>query len=267
MDVLLYPFYDECSDKIEGKRHMRTFQENLFDGKTAIVTGATSNGGLGTATAFYLARLGAKVYALGLEADKTEVPAALEDSVETVEMDVSDNEAVEAFFGNLDELDILVNAAGMALPDQYPVDNFRKVMDVNATATFHLTNLAAPLLKNSEVKSVVNVSSMYAIFGSGANPAYAASKGAIDQITKSLAIKYAESGIRVNAIAPGFIQTPLMDNIPEELHGPIQEMTPLERIGDPEEVAEVVAFLSSQAATFVTGTILPIDGGYSIMKY
>lgn len=257
--------------KIRVKERMRmqmeTYQQKLFKGKAAVVTGATSNGGLGTATAFYLAKLGAKVYALGLEADKTEIPEELSNQVEAVEMDVTDDERLEKFFGGLDQLDILVNGAGMALPDQYPIENFRKVMDVNANATFFISNLAAPLLKKSELGSIINVSSMYAIFGSDTNPAYAASKGAIDQITKSLAIQYAEDGIRVNAIAPGFIQTPLMDNIPQELHDPIKEMTPLARIGEPQEIGEVVAFLSSKAASFVTGTVLPIDGGYSIMKY
>jgi NAD(P)-dependent dehydrogenase (short-subunit alcohol dehydrogenase family) len=248
-------------------REVETYQKELFKGKVAVVTGATSNGGLGTATAFYLANLGAKVYALGLDADKTEIPDDYTSKVEVIEMDVTDDEKLKTFFEGLNQLDILVNGAGMALPDQYPIENFRKVMDVNANATFYISNLAAPLLKESDIASIINVSSMYAIFGSDTNPAYATSKGAIDQMTKSLAIQFAKDGIRVNAVAPGFIQTPLMDNIPEELHDPIKEMTPLKRIGNPEEIGQVVAFLSSKAASFISGVILPVDGGYSIMKY
>lgn len=238
-----------------------TFKDELYKGKVAIVTGGTS--GIGEAVSHQLAELGAKVYALGLGADKVEVPSGLD--IKPVEMDVTDETKVEEFFGTLEQLDILFNGAGANFPEQYDIKVFDKLMKLNTSSVFHLSTLAQPLLAKSEIGSIVNVSSMLAIFGSKEGPAYSASKGAVDQITKSLAIAYAEDGIRVNAVAPGWIATPIVEGLPADFVAPIVERTPFKRLGKPEEIASAVAFLSSPAASFVTGTILPIDGAYSIV--
>lgn len=238
----------------------QTFVENLFEGRTALVTGGTS--GIGEATALYLAELGAKVYAAGLKSEALNIPSGLD--IIPVELDVTDEPAVEKFMASLESLDILFNGAGVNLPDQYNQQTFKKVIDINMNAVFHFSTLAQPLLAKSEIGTIINVSSMLAIFGADYGPAYSASKGGVDQITKSLAIGYAKDGIRVNAVAPGWINTPLVATLEDDFVQPIIDRTPFKRLGEPVEIAQTVAFLASPAASFITGVILPIDGAYSV---
>lgn len=237
-----------------------TFKENLFEGRIAVVTGGTS--GIGAETARYLAKLGAKVFAAGLKSEELVVPEGLD--ITPVELDVTDEPAVEKFMKSLESLDILFNGAGVNLPNQYDQQMFKKVVDINMNAVFHFSTLAKDLLAKSEIGSIINVSSMLAIFGSDIGPAYSASKGGVDQITKSLAIAYAKDGIRVNAVAPGWINTPLVASLDEDFIKPIVARTPFNRLGEPVEIAQAVAFLASPASSFISGIILPVDGGYSI---
>lgn len=164
-------------------------------------------------------------------------------------------------------LDVLVNAAGILLRDgqEFDPENFAHVVGVNLTGTMRMCVAAKDLLAASR-GSIINIASMLSFFGSGHVPAYSASKGGVAQLTKSLAIAWAPEGIRVNAIAPGWIETTMTAPlIADPLRkGPIANRTPLARWGQPEDVAGAALFLASDAAAFITGVILPVDGGYSI---
>lgn len=236
-----------------------SFKPDTFHGKVALVTGGTS--GIGAGTARYLASLGAEVLAVGLDPDGDASPRG--DRIRTLELDVTDEAAFQRAIDGLERLDILVNCAGISLgDDEYAGPGWDRVVGINLTAVMRGTQLAISRLRQSR-GAVINIASMYSIFGARERPAYAASKGAIVQLTKSLAQAYAEDGVRVNAVAPGWINTALGDSIDDATRDAITRRTPFKRWGEAEEVASVIAFLASDAAGFVTGSVIPVDGGYS----
>jgi NAD(P)-dependent dehydrogenase (short-subunit alcohol dehydrogenase family) len=229
-----------------------------FDGKHVLVTGATSGIGCAIARAFSVA--GAQVLAVGLPPQE-HLPAPIR--AET--LDVTNTAAIEKFIGGLHELHIVVNAAGIIHRDEeFKIDVFQHVIDVNLIGAMRISQAAYPKLKASH-GSIINIASMLSFFGGPRVPAYSASKGGIVQLTRSLAVAWAADSIRVNAVAPGWIATPLTQALQDDpkRSAELVSRTPLARWGQPEEIAAPVLFLASKAASFITGAVLPIDGGYS----
>ena len=244
---------------------IRTFAAP-FSGMAALVTGATS--GIGAAIGNALAEAGAHVTVTG--ATDHEVQAARsapEFAVhEAVRLDVTDAKSVADRIGAFERLDILVNCAGIIRrADEHDPEVFAQVLAVNLTGCMRCCTAARPLLARAG-GCIVNIASMLSFFGGGLVPGYSASKGGVAQLTKSLAIAYAADRIRVNAVAPGWIATPLTQALHQDTarSAAILERTPMRRWGTPQDIAGPVVFLCSPAAEFVTGTILPVDGGYLI---
>lgn len=229
--------------------------------RRVLVTGGTR--GIGRAVAEAFAGAGARVLATGVSREEVEASGL---SADTAVLDVTDEASVARIVAGLDRLDVLVNAAGIILRDgrEHEPEGFERVLEVNLAGTMRICAACRPLLEASR-GCVLNVASMLSFFGSAAQPAYSASKGGVAQLTKSLAAAWAPKGVRVNAIAPGWIETemtrPLREN-PERSHR-ILERTPMGRWGKPEEVAGAALFLCGPTAGFITGAILPVDGGYS----
>ncbi|MGF6414482.1 SDR family NAD(P)-dependent oxidoreductase [Paraburkholderia sp. MM5482-R1] len=240
-----------------------TFQNQLLEGKTALVTGGLS--GIGAAIANTLAQLGAHTVAAGLPLPEG-TPDTLNREIARVTLDVRSGNAVTAAVNAFERLDIVVNCAGViSRVEEHRLDVFERVMDINLNGTMRVCAAARDSLKAS-AGCIVNTASMLSFFGGGLVPAYSASKGAVAQLTKSLAIAYAVDGIRVNAVAPGWIATPLTQALQDDdgRSLAILERTPLRRWGTPQEVAQVAVFLCSPAASFMTGAIVPVDGGYLV---
>ncbi len=227
-----------------------------------LITGATSGIGAGIARAF--AAHGDRVTATGATA--AEVEAAACEGIVHRQLDVRDGDAVKRLVGELGELDVVVNCAGVIRrAAEHDPEVFAQTLDINLTGTMRVCAAARAGLK-ARAGCIVNTASMLSFFGGGLVPGYSASKGGVAQLTKSLAIAYAEDGIRVNAVAPGWIATPLTQALQDDAarSAPILARTPLGRWGTPEDVAGPVLFLASAAARFVTGIVLPVDGGYLI---
>ena len=245
-------------------RLIDSFRPGLFAGRQILVTGGSSGIGAGIARAFR--DLGATVTATGVTTADCERANAdpANAGVALTPLDVRDGAALDALMAGFERLDVLVTAAGMIRRDaEYDPAVFAEVIAVNLTGTLQACAAAQPKLAASG-GSVVTIASMLSFFGAPRAPAYAASKGGVAQLTKSLAAAWAPNGVRVNAVAPGWIATPLTQALQDdpERSRPILARTPMGRWGTPEEVAAAAIFLASPAARFVTGAILAVDGGY-----
>ena len=245
-------------------------QESTFlpflSNKTALVTGGTS--GIGAAIGNALARAGAHVTVTGVSEAEVDAARFAEGfgNQRAEVLDVRNGEAVRSLVAGFDSLHILVNCAGaIRRAEEHEPDVFAQVVDINLNGTMRCCAAARGLLKRSG-GAIVNIASMLSFFGGGLVPGYSSSKGGVAQLTKSLAIAYAADTIRVNAVAPGWIVTPLTRALQDDASRsqPIIDRTPMKRWGRPDDIAGAVVFLCSPAAAFITGTILPVDGGYLI---
>jgi NAD(P)-dependent dehydrogenase (short-subunit alcohol dehydrogenase family) len=229
--------------------------------KQALVTGGT--GGIGHGIALALLEAGYAVTVTGLTADEV-VAMPKREHLNALTLDVTSDSGVAASVVGLARLDALVNCAGIILRDgkEFTIEGFQKVIDVNLTGTMRMCMAARPLLEKSG-GAIVNTASLWSFFGGPLTPAYTASKGGVVQLTKALAVAWAPT-IRVNAIAPGWIETELSRGAREDpaRSDAIVARTPAGRWGRPDDIGGAVVFLCSEAARFITGTVLPIDGGY-----
>jgi 2-dehydro-3-deoxy-D-gluconate 5-dehydrogenase len=251
----------------------------LFDlrGKVAIVTGG--NGGIGLGIARGLADAGADIAVVGRNEDKSN--AAVADlkargvRAIAVAADVTDKTAVADMIArvsrDLGRIDVLVNNAGINIrkpPHALELDEWSSVIDTNLTSAFLCSKAVHPILKAEGGGKIINIGSMMSIFGAGFAPAYAASKGGIVQFTRACACAWAADNIQANAILPGWIDTDLTRRARKEidgLHEKVLARTPAARWGAIDDFAGIAVFLSSPASDFVTGTAIPVDGGFSIM--
>ena len=250
----------------------------MFDlkGRVAIVTGG--NGGIGLGMARGLAAAGASVVVAGRNTEKSQAAARelgkLGAEAIAVTVDVTDEPAVErlakAARDRFGRIDILVNNAGTNIRKslhEYSLDEWHRVMNTNLTSAFLCSRAVYPSMKAAGGGKVINIGSMMSIFGASFSPAYGASKGGIVQLTKSAAIAWAPDNIQVNAVLPGWIDTELTQGARREvpwLHESVLKRTPARRWGTIDDMAGVAVFLASPASDFVTGTFIPVDGGYSI---
>ena len=233
-----------------------------FAGANVVVVGA-SRAGIGAAIARAFQDAGAHVAITGAE---VEPDAQDQARFAYAQLDVTDDKAVHDYAASQEKLDVLVNCAAItARGEEMAPAFFQHVVNVNLHGTFRMAHAFHAHLCASK-GALINIASMYAMFGSPRNPAYGASKAAVAQLTKSLAIAWAADGIRVNAVAPGFIvtqQSARSRTDPDHVAA-VNLRTPMARWGQPDDIAGPVLFLASQAAAFMTGTCLAIDGGYSV---
>ncbi|HZB36243.1 MAG TPA: 3-oxoacyl-[acyl-carrier-protein] reductase [Gaiellaceae bacterium] len=233
-----------------------------LEGRTALVTGGSR--GIGKAIAAELAKAGAQVV-IGYRSGADEAEAvASEIGGRVVQADVSDPEQAKRLVSEAGEVDVLVNNAGVTrdgLLARMSDDDWRTVLDTNLGGTFNTCRAVTRGMMKRRSGAIVNVSSIVGVHGNPGQTNYSASKAGIIGFTKALARELGSRGVRANVVAPGYISTRLTNELPEELQQAMLANTPLGRFGDPEDVAGAVRFLCSDAAAFVTGEVLLVDGG------
>lgn len=240
----------------------------MFKEKVAVVTGGAS--GIGLATTRKLLSEGANVVILDLKMDE-EIINSLGENVLYLKCDVSNEEnvknCIEEIIKKFNHIDYLVANAGIggsaSKPHEVSMDEWNKVISVNQTGIFLLNKYVINEMLKSGKGAVVNTSSMYGLVGSTTSFAYSASKGAINQMTRSLALTYARDNIRVNAIAPGYVDTPILSMVPDNVKKAMGNELPIGRLGKDTEIANLICYLLSDDASFITGAIIPIDGGFT----
>jgi NAD(P)-dependent dehydrogenase (short-subunit alcohol dehydrogenase family) len=234
--------------------------------KVAIVTGAAS--GIGAATVELMAAQGVTVYAADIVYTE---PATVSEFVHHRHLDVSDLDSWTALTREVGEneggLDILVNNAGLVgsydTITDISIESWHAIVAVNQTGTFYGIRSCVPLMRARGAGSIVNVSSIWGLVGASGVCAYQASKGAVSTMSKNASVTYAPEGIRVNSVHPGLIITPMTNAQDQAISDGIVAVTPMGRAGRPEEVAAAIAFLASDAASYITGAQLTVDGGYT----
>lgn len=248
----------------------------LLKDRRALITGATR--GIGKAIAEEFVRLGAVIIIVAR--NEAEVAKQAEEfkskgyNVTGISADISRREGVEKIFNIIgtDSLDILVNNAGFNIrkkTTEYTDEEFSALVSTNLQSVFQMSAAAYPLLKESGRATILNISSVAGLTSLKTGSPYAITKAGIIQLTKNLAVEWADDGIRVNSIAPWYIKTPLTEGLlskPEFLKS-VLDRTPMKRVGEPREVASAAAFLCSDAASYITGQCLAVDGGFSIYGF
>ena len=233
-----------------------------LEGRNALVTGGSR--GIGRAIALELARAGASVV-VGYRSGKDEAEAVAEEAGgRAVQADVSDGDEAARLVADAGEPDVLVNNAGLTrdgLLPRMPDEDWRAVIETNLSSVFYTCRAAVRPMMKRRAGAIVNISSVVGLHGNPGQTNYAASKAGIIGLTKALARELGSRGVRANVIAPGYITSRLTDEISEEMRSLMLQNTPLGRLGDPADVAGAVRFLCSDAAKFITGEVLLVDGG------
>ncbi len=246
---------------------MSAFAPDALAGKVALVTGAAQ--GIGLAIARTLAGCGASVVLADVDADKAQEAAkSVTGRALGLAMNVARGDEVAAGIARVmtecGRLDVLVNNAGITrdgLLIRMKEEDWDRVIEVNLKGTFHCTKAALGVMIKQRSGRIISIASIVGVMGNSGQANYAASKAAILGFTKSVAREYANRGVTANAVAPGFIKTAMTEQLSEDVQARMREQIPLGRLGTPEDVAEAVAFLASDAAAYVSGQVIHVNGG------
>lgn len=241
----------------------------MFKEKVAVITGGAS--GIGLATAKKLLSEGANVVLVDCNEDVLRIAENLNERALGIRCDVSSDadvkKCVEDIIKKYGHINYLVANAGIGggpnKAHEVSIDEWNKVIGVNQTGIFLMNKYVIKNMLENGGGAIVNTSSMYGLVGTTMSFAYSASKGAINQMTKSLALTYARDNIRVNAIAPGYVDTPILAEVPKDMKDAMANQLPIGRLGKDTEIANLICYLLSDEASFITGAIVPIDGGFT----